>query len=328
MLGSTGYRKPTGRRAKPSKPANREPTTTILKEPMHRAWLEFKALDGMKTSQMNDRQLRLVELFTARRQEGLVWKRKVDNYIFPTLVHLGITSSLGTNALEYRVDITEDKEVYFPPQPSTTNIIDVSFYSLDAETYVPTRSRQAEDKQYERICYSATVGIYIPGTPGTGFRKREDPFSSLDTDKLPKKLSECTESQINILYAKVLAKEAHFTGDAFIVDGFTVVEVDQQLLPTKTATTAEITLRLLGELTFYSRTPQCKAPRYIRAALGYYHEHGDELLDEAISYLGGLGKSNIGEIDVVKNTRGINSKTLQIATEFLYYDYGRIKFSS
>lgn len=309
-------------RRKATRPASKKSApvpakTNIPKTAMKRHWDEFLALDGMFTSEMDDYQKRLVEFFTQRSLVGTVWKRKVDTYIIPTLVFLEITEGKSALAEEYRIDIIEDEEIYFDPQPSTANIVDVAFFSLDDETYVPTRSRQ--DKDFERIL------IYrdeMRTTFSNNFRGNEIAFSEKDLTKMPKKLSELSEFQLNLIYSD---KETEYLGD-YIRYKDQDIEIDTVLMPTKTSTCAIISMKLQVELVAYSRNEWAKAPRYIAIALAYLKDNPDDLNTD---YLGGIGNhNNISEIPNQPPTRGIKSRTLQYATEFLYRDYGRKSFSS
>ncbi|ATW69975.1 hypothetical protein [Proteus phage PM135] len=76
-----------------------------------KAWNEFKMLDGMKVSEMNDRQKALVLIFTKRTiDEGGVIKRAVHQIAIHTLAYLKVTDSVGITAKIYKVNIIEDIE--------------------------------------------------------------------------------------------------------------------------------------------------------------------------------------------------------------------------
>ncbi|WYA83438.1 hypothetical protein vBPMCPL1_0046 [Proteus phage vB_PMC-PL1] len=76
-----------------------------------KAWNEFKMLDGMKVSEMNDRQKALVLIFTKRTiDEGGMLKRAVHQIAIHTLAYLKVTDSVGTTAKIYKVNIIEDIE--------------------------------------------------------------------------------------------------------------------------------------------------------------------------------------------------------------------------
>lgn len=76
-----------------------------------KAWNEFKMLDGMKVSEMNDRQKALVLIFTKRviGKDGGV-KRSVHQIAVHTLACLEITQSTSTSSSEYKIHIDEDIE--------------------------------------------------------------------------------------------------------------------------------------------------------------------------------------------------------------------------
>lgn len=291
------------------KKANRVATTTIPREQLAQKWVDFLKLDGMKTSEMTDQQLRLVEFFTARKAVKGKWVRRVDNYIANTLLFLNITKL--SSGSEYEIDIIEDKEVFFEPQASTLNIIDVAFHTLDNDVYVPTRSRK--DKPFERIVYSSKLGFYIPGDGGKNFRGSEEPFDLLNS--IPDKLSLCSEIHLDAIYAEINNKTAKILGNNIVTDDYTV-EIDTLPMPTKTSTCYLINLRLIGELAFYSKTEEVPAPEYIRSAIAVYLEERD--IDKLTEYLGGMGAKNKGVATVPASTRGISYRTLQVAVDGLY----------
>jgi len=76
-----------------------------------KAWNEFKMLDGMKVSEMNDRQKALVLIFTKRTidKEGKL-AREVHQLAKHTLAYLKVTDSVGTTAKIYKINIIEDIE--------------------------------------------------------------------------------------------------------------------------------------------------------------------------------------------------------------------------
>ncbi|AYJ73157.1 hypothetical protein HOU41_gp017 [Proteus phage Stubb] len=141
-----------------------------------KAWNEFQMLDGMKVSEMNDRQKALVLIFTKRTidKDGKI-KRSVHQIAAHTLAFLKVTDSVGTTAKTYKINIIEDiecklEQTIFPKSeaPFICSIInlDKGFVPLEYHTY----------KRQYRIYYYKNefmVSVREPDQPNP-------PYSSVD----------------------------------------------------------------------------------------------------------------------------------------------------
>lgn len=144
-----------------------------------KAWNEFKMLDGMKVSEMNDRQKALVLIFTKRviDKEGKL-AREVHQLAKHTLAFLKVTDSVGTTAKVYKINIIEDVEckleqTIFPKSeaPFICSIInlDKGFVPLEYHTY---------KRQYRIYAYKGEfmVSVREPDQPNP-------PYASVDYPK-------------------------------------------------------------------------------------------------------------------------------------------------
>lgn len=287
----------------------------INRNELVQAFEDFKALDGRKTSELNEYQKRLVEMFTTRqpgrKEYSGMWLRKSNNYIFPTLLYFGLGDGKSWSSACYNITLVEDVEIAFPEQPSDEYVYENALNSLHEDVYIPTTSRLG--KTFRAIRYNSKTGELYTAT-NKDFQKSFKPFTMLSD--LPSKTSQCNEAHLDTLYNK-----AELVGRTFVLEG-NIIQIDNYLLPTFSSTHPLISTQLTGEILIWSKSPR-EAPEHIQAALAYLKANTDNNFPYSLT--GHLGEYNSdGDYPNVTNRRGLSSQALAIATDVLYRTYGQI----
>lgn len=127
-----------------------------------KAWDEFQELDGMKVSEMNDRQKALVLIFTKRviSKSGLL-ERVVHQIAVHTLAYLGVTDSTSVSSSIYKVNIKEDVECKLEQtiSPRSEAPFICSILHLD-DGFVPLEYHNGK-KQYRIFFYKTEYRVSV-----------------------------------------------------------------------------------------------------------------------------------------------------------------------
>lgn len=270
--------------------------TNIKPEEMKVHWDNYMALDGMRVSELDEYQARLVDFFTVRTINNISkddpnyedlkdvkYKRVPALYVIPLVNGLGMIEAFMASSIHCAV--YEDIQLAMPRIPFETNFIhDESFYSITAEEYKTPRFFMGS--KFRRINYRKDKGFYIVDT--SNYAAKEEQFSNLKIDA--KKATDLNEEDLKYVYAKGTR-----TGDTIEIDG-TTIEMNTFFPPySETTYTNEVTSSFAVLLFMWSHSPALVPPVWVQQALAYYRENGDEVLDAALLSLGikvGMGKAH------------------------------------
>ncbi|QPB12169.1 hypothetical protein [Providencia phage PSTCR5] len=277
---------------------------------VQQAYQDLMDLNGKKTSELSEYELRLVDFFTKRYPSAdRKCIRSISAYPLHFLSYHGaIDLSEARTVANFDLLIHEDKEVSFPAVRihNSRFAMDVAFKSIFEPEYQPLRYYKSKSKdklkEFNRIRHTQKTGYYMCKV--VGYMSDEPEFwEGTQVVELPPLTSLLDEKDIpEVVYNGTL------TGDSILYKGNTIL-IDQPTLP-YTRQYAHNTSQafIASTLAMWSHI-KAPAPEWVKQALA----HSDEDFVTYLSYLGmELGDFNREETKSLKPSSNSAVKAISV----------------
>lgn len=275
---------------------------------VQQAYQDFLELNGKKTSEMNEYQLRLIDFFTKRYSSAdRSCIRKMASHPLCFLAfHGAIELSQTKSVANFDFIAYEDKEVAFPIVRihNSRFAMDVAFKSIFEPEYQPLRYYKCTDssKEFNRIRHVNSKGYYMCKV--TKYMGDEPEFwEGTMRVEIPSVMSEVLEVDLPIIL-----KEGKLLGDVMLYKDKEII-VDTLILPYTTEYShASSQAVIAGILVTWSKLA-VEAPQWVQQALA----HSDEAFEKYIAYLGmTLGEFNRAEKKTSRATSNSSVKAISV----------------